>query len=174
MEPRPVEASGNGDHPVGGDAGGDDHALHVLTARDDAVGESVDESSPLADPDRDVSAPDDRSSERLRRQGRHPAVDRAVGVNEIDSGLSEQAPQAHHSRQAHRADHGDHPGGDPCRVSLREQPAGRLARQTGSPPVLEEPANLGENPELLSAETERRLGVQNHARHHGGMGGSIH
>src|SRR5207245_10922770 len=98
-------------------------------------------------------------------QRTEPAVRRAVGVDETHRVRPHEAAERPERPEvggpAHPHGDGLHPRG----LRLGQEAAPRLAGDERSPAVVAEPARLGEDAELLTAEPERCLGVED--RRHG-------
>ena len=81
-------------------------------------------------------------------------------MDERDAALAHEATQADEGGQVPRPAHRHGDDGQTCRARLPEEPAPGLTRDQRVPAVLGEPAALAEDADLLAAEAQRGLGVE--------------
>ena len=165
MEAPRVHAGRNRDDAPGRHARADDDGAHGLATRDHTVGEPIDERPAGPDPDRDVAATHHGTAERPGGQGAEPAVHGTVGVDQAHGARLHEPAQHEERQEIVGAAHPDRDRRDPGGPGLGVERARGLTRDQRVPAVVEEPARLGQDPELLAAEPARRLRVQD--RRHG-------
>ena len=159
-EARGVDTRGHRDDAVVRHARGDHDRADRVARGQHAVGQAVHERAPAENRDRHVAAAHDRAARASRGQRGEPAVDRAVRVDDADIELADQPPQGDRGGDVEGVAHREAEHGEIGRRGLGAQAARRLARDDHVPAVLEEPARLGEDPDLLAAESQGRLGVE--------------
>jgi hypothetical protein len=81
-------------------------------------------------------------------------------VDERDAAVAEEPVQRGEPAKIQRMAHGEGDGRQPGRARLVDERAPRLGGDQRIPAVVEEPAHLGQDPELLAPEPERGLGVE--------------
>jgi hypothetical protein len=87
-----------------------------------------------------------------------------MGVHEGDASRAHERAQAQEGPHVERSPHRDRDGGEAGAPRLGEEPAPGLAGDQRVPAVVEQPPDLTEDPELLSAEAEGRFGVKDQSR----------
>lgn len=83
-----------------------------------------------------------------------------MGVYERHGALVQQPAQRQEGDRVDRSPHPDRVGGETSLARLGEQAATGLCDEVDRPPVLAQPARLGQDPDLLPAEARGGLGVQ--------------